>query len=118
MDTETLYPMSDMAIVRQIGQQIRKIRLDKNLTQARLQELSGVYRTTIGDLERGGNCSLLVLVQLLRALERFDLLSPFFEARMPSPILYAKLQGVQRLRASEPRVKYGTKKKSENESEW
>jgi transcriptional regulator with XRE-family HTH domain len=107
-----LYTMSDLAIISRIGQKIREIRLSKNITQNRLQQLSGVYRTTIGDVENGKNVSLLVLVQLLRALDRLDLLSEFFEVQQVSPILYAKMHTVQRLRASEPRVKYKTK------SEW
>jgi transcriptional regulator with XRE-family HTH domain len=114
------YIQSDTALLRQIGSKMRKARLEKNITQAKLQGLSGVYRTTIGDLENGKNCSLLVLIQLLRALERLDLLDAFFEEQMPSPVLYAKLHRMERLRASrstehlsvaEPEVKY--KKKSE-----
>jgi transcriptional regulator with XRE-family HTH domain len=114
------YTQSDVALVQRIGEKIRKIRLERNITQAKLQTLSGVYRTTIGDVENGKNCSLLVLIQLLRALERLDLLNAFFEEQMPSPVLYAKLHRMERLRASrstvhlsvaEPEVEY--KKKSE-----
>jgi transcriptional regulator with XRE-family HTH domain len=112
MDNANTYMLSDLAIMQQIGQKLRKIRLDKNITQSHLQVLSGVYRTTIGDVENGKNCSVLVIVQLLRALERLDLLDSFFEMQLPSPILYAKLQGQQRLRASESKVKYTPK------SEW
>ena len=45
--------MTDDMIIKAIGEYIRSVRLDRNLTQEQLGERSGVHRTTIRDLELG-----------------------------------------------------------------
>ena len=78
--------MTDSKIVETICQGIKKIRLDKNLSQDKLSKLSGIDRTTISRLEAGRAANLLTLVQLLRALDRLDLLNIFQIENEISPI--------------------------------
>lgn len=87
------YLLSDASIVERLGSQIKQMRLEQNITQKQLQELSGVSAFSISSVENGGNTSLLTLVQLLRALKRLDMLDTFFVEKQISPIEYAKLQG-------------------------
>ncbi len=98
-----VYGNSDGALLRLMGEKVKELRLAKNLTQARLQELSGVHRTMISDMENGKNTSVVVLLQVLRGLEALYLMEPFFQPAEISPLTIAKLQGKKRRRASSPR---------------
>lgn len=53
--------------LHEIGQKIRKLRKDKNLTQKDLSKLTGISRVTLGKCERGdiGNISLKTLDLIL-----------------------------------------------------
>ncbi len=94
------YGLTDSLIVDEIGKQLKQTRLNKNLTQEKLAELSGLDRSTISQLENGRAATLLTLIQVLRALGRLDILDHFVEEKIVSPILALKLQGKKRKRAS------------------
>ncbi len=87
-----IYSNTDLAILQHLGQKLKDIRLDKSITQASLAEMSGVSIRRISDIESGRNCSLIILIQLLRGLNSLDLLALFFAQREVSPIWYAKMQ--------------------------
>lgn len=89
-----IYEKSDLAVLELIGKKIKEIRIEQNITQNELNSLSGVSKARIGDIERGKNCSLLILIQLLRGLNSLDFLDSFFAEKQISPIEYAKLQGL------------------------
>ncbi len=106
--------LSDTAIVNEIGRMIKEVRLQRNFTQSHLAKISGVSRATISQLENGRPATLLTFVQVLRALNKFDILNGMVEEPQISPLLYAKLQGKKRKRASgRGGVNY-----SNFESEW
>ncbi len=86
------YSMNDQAILFQIGIKLKEIRLEQNITQAQLQDKSGVFRSTISEIENGKNSSLLIIIQLLRAMGRLDMLDSFFVEREISPVEYARMQ--------------------------
>ncbi|MCF8275502.1 MAG: helix-turn-helix transcriptional regulator [Flavobacteriales bacterium] len=93
--------MSDNAIVNHICSQLRQLRLNQNITQEQLAERSGLGRATISRIEKGQAISLLTLVQLLRALNRLDLLETFQQVTPEiSPLQLLKEQKPQRYRAS------------------
>lgn len=108
--------LSDKQIVTLICLQIRNIRLEQNITQEQLAERSGLGRASISRIEKGRSVSLLTLVQLLRALNRLDLLNAFQQAQPSiSPMRMLK----------EPKVRYrasGKRHTSDNDeippSEW
>ena len=112
--TEEWSAMSDTAIVNHICSQLRQVRLDQNITQEELAERSGLGRATISRIEKGQSVSLLTLIQLLRALNRLDLLDAFKRVSPEiSPLQLLKEQKPKRYRAS------GKKRSSDKDvSEW
>ena len=96
--------LSDPAIVNEIGQFIQQMRLNRNLTQKQLAEMSGVNRVTISRFEVGRASTLLTLVQVLRALEKLDILNTFHEEAEISPLQLLNLRKKQRKRASGTRL--------------
>ena len=99
----SFYSATDQSILAEIGDRIRRRRLDRNLSQGDVAERAGLDRTTVGALEREGRATLLSFVQVLRALDALDELDGFLPAQGPSPLELAKLQGKQRQRASRKR---------------
>jgi transcriptional regulator with XRE-family HTH domain len=94
------YALSDPDIVREIGMAIRRMRLQRNMTQQDLAARAGIDRLTVGKLENGNSTSLLTLIQILRTLEQLEKLSGFEDQPVISPLQAARLQGNPRRRAS------------------
>ncbi|MDR0798939.1 MAG: helix-turn-helix domain-containing protein, partial [Dysgonamonadaceae bacterium] len=92
-DTKFNYAMSNKAILRLLGQQIRQMRLNKNLTQAELGRISGVSRSTVSEIESKGSGTMSSFIQILRMLEKVELLNQFITEAPVSPIQVAKMQG-------------------------
>lgn len=93
--------LSDKVIVNRICSQLRQLRLDQNITQEQLAERAGLGRATISRIEKGQSVSLLTLIQLLRALNRLDLLDAFQSVTPEiSPLQMLKEQEPPRYRAS------------------
>ena len=104
--------MSDPAILKELGEQLKSLRLQKNITQEEMAKKVGLNRVTIGEIEKGRASSLLSFIQLLRGLDQLDLLNNFTAVPIISPIQMAKLQSKKRQRAS-PIQLPGKRKKSE-----
>ncbi|MFQ5921398.1 MAG: helix-turn-helix domain-containing protein [Anaerolineales bacterium] len=96
----SVYGMSDKAILREIGQRLKKKRLRQNLTQKLLADRAGVNRTTISEMERGNPFGVLTLIQVLRALRSLESVDSFLPDPGISPLQLAKLWGRERQRAS------------------
>jgi transcriptional regulator with XRE-family HTH domain len=84
--------LSDLAILRMIGDFIKKKRIALNKTQDQMAEEAGMSRSTLSLLERGEKVQLLTLIQALRVLDELQLLEVFEIKRQISPIEYIKLQ--------------------------
>jgi len=105
------YSMSDPAIIKELGQQLKRLRLKANLTQQDLSDRSGLFRSTISEIENGRISSILSLIQILRGLNQLELLNPFVSPDIVSPLMVAEQQLKLRKRASHKLDKKG-------ESEW
>ncbi|MBQ9363641.1 MAG: helix-turn-helix transcriptional regulator [Bacteroidaceae bacterium] len=81
-----LYALTDNAILRQIGQKLKEARVDKNISQKALADACGLSAFSISQMENGHNTSLLSLVMVLRALNRFDWLEEILKEKPFSPI--------------------------------
>ncbi len=98
--TIELKRMTDDMIIKAMGEYIRSVRLDRNLTQEQLGNRAGVHRTTIRDLELGKRSTLLTLIQVLRSLDQLQTLKNFKVSKELSPLELAKLEINERKRAS------------------
>ena len=57
-----------------IGREIRKTRLDLDITRKKLAELSGISLVFLGEIERGqGNASIVTLCKIGKALGQTQL---------------------------------------------
>ena len=109
----SIYGMSDRAILQEIGRRLKRKRLDKNWSQQKLASLTGLNRTTIGEVERGTPFGVLTLIQVLRALDSLEELNSFLPDPGISPLQLAKMKGKERRRASPQIADY-----NEGESDW
>jgi len=106
---------SDTALVRTLGNFVRHHRVQQNKSQGQLAREAGIVRSTLSLFERGKNTSLLVFIQLLRALKLLQLLKEFEIREEMSPLQLAKLEQSKRIRV---RKKNPGDKKAEQKSDW
>lgn len=59
-------------LILAVGESIRDLRLQKNLTQAVLAAQAGVSMTALRHLESGQGANLTTLIRVVRALDRQD----------------------------------------------
>lgn len=92
--------LSNDAILAEIGDRLRRLRLNADISQEALAEATGLSRKTVQNAESGENCSMDTLVRMLRGLNALDQLENFMPPTQPSPMQMAKLHGKTRRRAS------------------
>ena len=96
--------LTDGAVLEELGQRLRKSRLNRNLTQARLAEEAGVSAPTVNQLEHGKPVQLTTLVRTMRVLDLLDGLEAAVPEPPPSPIDQFRRRGQERRRASSNRI--------------
>lgn len=113
------YLVSDRVLLKEIGQKIKRLRLNANLSQKALAARCGISDFSISQIENGSNTSLLTLVMILRALNALNMLYMFYEEEQLDPIAMVDYM------KSHPKPKRAKTSKSTNivqpsnpESEW
>ena len=106
---------SDTALMERLGAFIKHHRLLQNKTQEQLAREAGIVRSTLSLFERGGNISLLVFIQLLRALKLLPLLQEFQIRQQVSPLQLAKMERSKKARARQTKT---GKSKLNPETDW
>ena len=110
------YFATDRVLMERIGEKVRRCRIGAQITQKQLARQAAVSLSSVANLEKGGNCSLLTLIQVLRTLRSLDLLVPFFRDEELSPIAYA--EAMQKQRTPKRVRKPNTSTTIKPESEW
>ena len=110
-----LYALTDNMILSKLGETMKRLRLERNVSQKELAQSAGVSISSVAAMERGESVSLKTLIPLLRALNSLDMLSDFFKEQEISPITYAKQLDGQKSRKRASATKNNNDK---TESEW
>ncbi len=87
----------------QLGQQIRALRLRRNVDQQALAAQAGVALSALKNVESGKGATLKTLLKVLRALDRLDWLNSLSPVVSISPLQLLK-QKAPRQRASSRRT--------------
>lgn len=95
--------LTDEAILKEIGQRLSQLRLNRNLTQAEVAEEAGISRPTLVRIEKGMPADIVSFLRLLRALNLTAALETLIPSQSNSPIEQALLQRERRQRARKPR---------------
>lgn len=90
----------DATILRELGERLTRVRLERNLTQAALAEQAGVSKRTVERMEAGGPTQLVNLVRVCRALDLLERFEAMIPEPVVSPVALLKQQGKQRQRAT------------------
>lgn len=99
--------MTEIEILQKIGDKMRELRLEQNMKQKELAEKSGLSMFSISQMETGHNTSVQSLVQVLKALDRLDMIESFLKEKEVDPLALAKFiqsQQSQRKRVSRASV--------------
>ena len=100
-------PLSDAAILAELGKRLLRHRLNQNLTQQELADEAGTGVNTIYRLEQGQSIQLSNLIRILRALRLINNFDALVPESPPSPIEQAKFKKEERKRASQRREDNG-----------
>lgn len=100
---EELNPLTNEAILFEIGQRIAHRRLELRFTQANLAEQSGVAKRTVERIEAGGSTQTVTLIRILRVLDLLGGLDRLIPESKASPMDLLKRKGKIRQRASKAR---------------
>jgi transcriptional regulator with XRE-family HTH domain len=107
--------LSDDAIIAKIGNFVKQERLDQNMTQQQLSAKAGINRTTLSELELGRRCHLLTLIQVLRILNKLQILDVFEYIKPVSPMLLAEMEVKYYAKA---RVRNKKTSETKKKSDW
>tara|TARA_R110002167_G_scaffold64548_7_gene182649 strand:+ start:289 stop:648 length:360 start_codon:yes stop_codon:yes gene_type:complete len=96
------YAMTDQAIAEEMGRRIEQIRLESDISQYQIANNIGISETTYRQAIKG-KAKLVVIIGILRVLNRLDNLDNFLPKTPYSPIARKKMEGKKRRRASSKR---------------
>jgi transcriptional regulator with XRE-family HTH domain len=106
--------MTDRALAELIGHFIKHHRMAQNKTQQALANASGISRSTLSLLERGESVTVATLIQVLRILDKLDVLHGFEVIETISPLALAEWQRKKRQRVSSKAKKPGNHPKTDD----
>lgn len=94
------YAMNTEQALNEIGERIKRHRLNRNLSQKEVAKRAGIGLASVARLEDGKGSTLANLIRVLTALDVLESLDTFLPMPAISPIQLAKLHGNERRRAS------------------
>lgn len=103
---------SPEAVAEELGNRLKQVRLNADLTQVELSDKSGISVKLIQGAEKG-KAQLVTMVAILQALDLAEQLNNFIMPQKISPLQLMKLQGKERQRASKRK-----QAKEQDDLEW
>ena len=98
-----LLQLTDDELLAELGNRLRRYRLEGNITQAELARRAGISLRTLGNLETGRDVQFGTVIRVLRSLGRLDSLDAFLPEAGVSPMELLRSGGRPRQRAGKPR---------------
>jgi len=95
--------LTDMAVLREIGERLERRRIDAGLTQAQLAEEAGISKRTVERLEAGHSTDFVMLLRVLRVLKLLETLDQWVPDLPQSPLTLLKGRGRARKRVGHSR---------------
>jgi transcriptional regulator with XRE-family HTH domain len=95
--------LTDIAVLREIGERLERRRIDARLTQAELAEEAGISKRTVERIEAGHSADFVLLVRALRVLKLFEALDQLVPDLPQSPLMLLKSRGRTRKRVGHSR---------------
>lgn len=97
--------VTDDVVLKEMGDRMARLRLNRNLTQEALAREAGVSKRTIHRIEHGHSAQVANWIRLLRAFGLLENLEALVPQPVMSPIQQVKMRGHDRKRASSPTVR-------------
>ena len=91
---------TDQQLLAELGDRLKRHRLNRNLTQEQLAREAGVSKRTVVRLENGQSSQMTNLIRVLRALGLLGNVDALVPAPSASPIEALKAKARERRRAS------------------
>jgi transcriptional regulator with XRE-family HTH domain len=82
------YTLSDVQLVKRIGNKLKAVRLKRNITQQSLAEASSISLSSLKKIESGEIGTFDSLLRVLRTLGMLESIATLFEEEQMSPSEY------------------------------
>jgi DNA-binding XRE family transcriptional regulator len=89
-------------MVTRVGENIKTLRLQRNIDQLTLAERAGVSRSALKNLENGSGCTLRTLVSVLRALGQESWIDRLAPVATINPMTMPRAGGVRERASRKP----------------
>ena len=84
--------LNDESVLKELGQRLSQLRLNRNLTQESVAKNAGITRPTIVRLENGLPTDFISLIRVLRALGLMNCIDALVPPQSTSPIEIARME--------------------------
>jgi|GEM_PF-6618104 len=100
MKKDITYAMTNAEVLSALGENLRRMRINADLTQRELSEKADISLAAIRNAECGRGATMLTLVKMLRHLRRFDCLESLnSESEIRADLLFERqTDTIQRVR--------------------
>jgi transcriptional regulator with XRE-family HTH domain len=110
--------LTDLAVLREIGDRLERRRIDAGLTQAELAEEAGISKRTVERMEAGHSTDFVLLIRALRALKLTESLDQLVPDLPQGPLALLKGRGRARSRVRHSRPSPGDTTTAKATSSW
>lgn len=86
------YSMTNTRIEIEVGERLKKLRLEYNITQNDLAQKTGLSRVSISKIERGMGVNLSSLIEIMRGLRVLENIAYLIPEQEISPIEMIRLK--------------------------
>ena len=86
------YSMTNARIEIEVGERLKKLRLEYNITQDDLAKKTGLSRVSISKIERGKGVNLSSLIEIMRGLRVLENIAYLIPEQEISPIEMIRLK--------------------------